>query len=454
MTVVPSPNSLPLPPGSLGLPIFGENLSFFFDLRFFGSQHFGEKRHQKYGSIFKTNILGNSTIFVQGGDAISFVLNNENKYFVNELPPSAKSLLGASSLSVQIGAEHLNRRKLLRKAFQPRTLAAYSNIIDEITQRYLHKWEELTTFTWYSELRSYTFDVACKFLMGLDFASQTELGHLFETWSKGLFSLPLPFTWTKFGRALRSRQQLLDRIETIIRQRQQSLDMYEYSDALSVLLQSCDEQDNTLSLEELKDQLLMLLFAGHETLTSALSSFCLLLAQHPEVLERCRDEQQQLSRTEGLTQENLKRMTYLEQVLQEVLRLNPPVGGGFRKVSRTCGFNGYQFPEGWNVIYEISLTHQSSSAYSHPQQFDPDRFISSEAENVTKNFNYMPFGGGVRECLGKEFARLEMKIFAAHLVRNYAWELLPGQNLQMISIPVLHPKDGLKVNFRSLHTTF
>ncbi len=147
-------------------------------------------------------------------------------------------------------------------------------------------------------------------------------------------------------------------------------------------------------------------------------------------------------------------MTYLEQVLREVLRLNPPVGGGFKKVSRTCEFNGYKFPQNWNIIYEISLTHQDDSVYSNPQQFDPDRFISSEKiEDVTRSLSYVPFGGGVRECLGKEFARLEMKIFAAHLVRDYVWELLPHQNLQMIPIPAPHPKGGLKVNFRKLQTT-
>ena len=139
-------------------------------------------------------------------------------------------------------------------------------------------------------------------------------------------------------------------------------------------------------------------------------------------------------------------MTYLDQVLREVLRLIPPVAGGFRKIIRTCDFNGYRFPEGWNVLYEILLTHQDSSIYAQPNQFNPER----ETEDTSKPFNYLPFGGGVRECIGKEFARLEMKLFAAHLVRDYSWELLSSQNLEMILIPVPHPKDGLKVKFVKL----
>ena len=283
-------HSIPVPPGNLGLPVFGETPSFLFDTEF------ARKRHQKYGNIFKTNILGSPTIFVRGGEANHFILTNEDKYFVNSLPPSAKTLLGSSSLSQQIGSQHQERRKLLYQAFQPRILAGYVEAMEELTQRYLRKWTKLGTLTWYPELRNYTFDIACKFLIGLDFASETQLGHLFETWSKGLFSIPLSLPWTKFNHALRSRQQLLNHLEVIIHQRQQQ-NLGKEEDALSILLQARDEEGNSLSLEEVKDQILTLLFAGHETLTSALASFCLLLAQHPEILRRCRTEQQKFEKT-------------------------------------------------------------------------------------------------------------------------------------------------------------
>ena len=432
-----------LPPGNLGLPIVGETLSFLLD------SQFTKKRHQQYGSIFKTSIFGSPTIFVRGADVNRFVLTNENKYFINSLPPSTKALLGSLSLSLQIGAEHQHRRKLLYQAFQPRTLEGYVDAIEEITQRYLHKWVEMESLTWYPELRNYTFDIACKFLIGLDFAFQTPLGHLFEIWSAGLFSPSPPLPWTKFGRALRSRQQLLEQIELIIVQQKEELATTNQN-ALSLLLQARDDKGKRLSLEEVKDQVLMLLFAGHETLTSALASFCLLLAQHPNVQERCCAEVQELVGTQKLTLEKLKQMNYLEQVIQEVLRLIPPVGGGFRKIICNCEFSGYQFPEGWNVIYGIPFTHQDSSIYYQPECFDPERFSSKQAGDSSKPFSYLPFGGGIRECLGKEFARLEMKLFAARLVHDYTWELLPSQSLKMIDVPVPHPQDELKVKFRKL----
>jgi cytochrome P450 len=191
---------------------------------------------------------------------------------------------------------------------------------------------------------------------------------------------------------------------------------------------------------------LLLLFAGHETLTSAITSLCLLLAQYPEVLAKARAEQEQLAGPLNL--EQLKQMSYLEQVLKEVLRLIPPVGGGFRSVIRACEFNGYALPEGWSVLYQISQTHQDPQVYPQPDQFKPDRFQAEGSADKQQPFGYVPFGGGIRECLGREFAKLEMKIFASLLIRHCDWELLPGQNLNLVTVPTPHPQDGLRVRLR------
>ncbi|MHC5823443.1 MAG: cytochrome P450 [Nostoc sp.] len=271
---------------------------------------------------------------------------------------------------------------------------------------------------------------------------------LFEEWCAGLFTLPIRLPWTKFGKALKCREKLLTKIEEIILQRQQQGTSHE--DALGLLLDSKDEDGKSLSIEELKDQILTLLFAGHETLTSALSSLCLLLAQNPEILAAAKREQQQISCAGGLKSEHLKQMTYLDQILKEVLRIIPPVGGGFRSVIQTCEFNGYRIPQGWSVLYQIGKTHQDQSIYKNPENFEPQRFGIDRAEDQSKPFSYVPFGGGIRECLGKEFAKLEMKIFAALLLRGYEWELVPGQNLDLVMIPTPRPRDALKVVFHSI----
>ncbi len=428
----------------MGLPVIGETLNFFQD------PNFASKRHRQYGDLFKTRLLGKPTIFLRGPDALNFVLTNENKYFVVSWPPSVKALLGPLSLALQSGHIHTQRRKLLVQAFQPRALTSYIPTMEAISDRYLQRWLQQGQITWYPELRDYTLDIACKLFVGLNQGSKSKLGHLFETWCSGLFSLPLKLPWTAFGKAWTAREQLLDEIERLIRERQGQLDRGEETpeDALSLMLLATDEEGERLTVAELKDQVLLLLFAGHETLTSAVTNLCLLLAQHPEVMYKARAEQAAL-RSDPLTLDLLKQMPYLDQVTKEVLRFLPPVGGGFRDVLEDCRYGGYDIPKGWAVLYGINTTHADEAIYRDAKRFDPDRFSPERAEDKGKPFSHVPYGGGLRECLGKAFAQLELKLFAVALLRSYDWALLSDQNLAMTTAPTPHPKDGLKVTFRA-----
>ncbi|WP_414588679.1 cytochrome P450 [Scytonema sp. PCC 10023] len=443
MTTTYPLRSLPLPPGSFGLPIIGETINFFRE------KDFVQRRQQRYGQIFKTHLFGHPTIFMLGAEASRFLFANEKRYFsdgiANGVPLPTKVLMGKASLAMQTGSEHQRQRKLLSQAFQTRALAGYVSTMEEITRNYLHKWERMGHFNWYSELRKYTLDVACKLLVGTEAAADSDFGEWYDVWAKGLLSIPVPLPWTKFGRALHCRHRLLARIEEIILERQQQPTTGQ--DVLGLMLQARDEDGNSLSLQELKEQLLTLLFAGHDTLSSALSSLCLMLAQHLEVKEAVRTEQQQLGVEEPLTLEHFKQMTYLEMVLKEVLRVIPPTSGSPRAVIKPCEFNGYLIPQGWKVYYNPSATHQDSRIYIQPKSFDPERFTPHHAEDKQKPMSYIPFGGGVRECVGREFAKLEMKLFATLSVREYEWELVPGQNLDIVRLPSAQPHDGLKVKF-------
>lgn len=426
----------PLPPGQFGPPVIGETLAFFRDPNFVAD------RHQQYGPIFKTRLLGKPTVFLKGFELNRFVLSNENRYFVVSWPPSTKALLGERSLALQTGDLHQKRRQLMAQAFQPRALTGYIETMTQITRQYLRDWVEQGSLTWYPELRRYTFDVAAKLLVGLEQGSKTPLGELFEIWTQGLFSIPLAWPGSRFGKAMEARQKLLAEIQRLITSRQQGAEQPE--DVLGVLLQAEDESGGKLSPEELQDQVLLLLFAGHETLTSALCSLCLLLAQHPAHRDRIRAQQYQIPYRDPWSMPDLKQMTAIDPVLQEVLRLIPPVGGGFREVIEPCEIKGYRIPKGWMVLYQINDTHQDPETYTDPEQFNPERFTGEYPEGKVGS-SYIPFGGGVRECLGKEFAKLEMKLFTALLVRDYDWELLPDQNLEMTALPPPHPIDGLQV---------
>lgn len=141
-------NAVSLPPGNMGLPVIGEA----FDLMK-NPVAFSESRHQKYGAIFKTRILGQSIIYVSGAEACQFVLKHEDEYFENKMLPNIEALIGKSSVTVQTGEEHQKRRKVLRKVFSSRYLNEQIGLIEKITDDYLEHWIELEEFTWYLELQ-------------------------------------------------------------------------------------------------------------------------------------------------------------------------------------------------------------------------------------------------------------------------------------------------------------
>lgn len=430
-----------LPPGNFGLPFVGETLQLLFD------PDFATRRFQKYGPIFKTRILGRPSVFMAGPEAAEFILSSHIDCFTwrDGWPQSFKILLG-QSLFVQEGEEHRRNRKLMMPAFHGAALARYLDTIATLTQTYLQQWEARQELIWYAEFKQLTFDIAsCIFLGSRPGEDTTRLSQLFTILTNGLFGIGL-------RKAIAARNEILDYLTQVIQTRQQN----PTDDALSLLIQARDDHGDSLSLEEIRAQAMLLLFAGHETTTAMLTWICLELARHPDILQRARTEQTHLlalsssaSRSSPpLTLEQLGTMPYLEQILNEVERLHPPVAGGFRGVVKPFEFKGYQVPAGWLAQYSILQTQRSPEVYTNPEQFDPDRFSPERQEAKQKPFSLIGFGGGPRICLGIAFAKLEMKIVMAYLLRSYEWELLPNQNLEPNVIPTRRPKDGLKVKFR------
>lgn len=429
--------SLPLPPGTSGLPWIGETISFIAD------PDFATKRRQKYGAIFRTNIIGRPTVVMSGAAANKFILSTHFDKFSwrDGWPDNFQELLGAS-LFLQEGAEHQRNRRLLMPAFHGKALVNYVETMTEITDRYLTRWEQIGDLTWFPELKNLTFEIASVLLIGSEPGTETtELSRLFTDLTNGLFTIPVRWSYTTYGRALAARDRILNHIDRVVLERQQT----PTQDALGLLVQSQDEAGNRLSIAELKVQALLLLFAGHETTTSLVASLCLALAQHPEVLARARAEQVEIGIDTPITIDSLKQMTYLDRVLREVERMYPPIGGGFRGVVEEFEFNGYRVPKGWQVLYRIPEAHFDAAVYPQPGLFDPDRAIDKASD-----YNFVTYGGGSRICIGMAFAQMELKIIAAMLLRRNSWELLPNQNLTLDPIPTLHPRDGLKVKFQKL----
>ena len=465
---------LPSPPGSLGLPLIGETINFLRD------PDFATKRQAQYGSIFKTSIIGQPTVFLCGPEANEFLLSSHMDCFSwrGGWPGTFKELLG-ESLFLQEGEEHRRNRRLLMPAFHGKALESYFETMVALSQTYLSRWEQKRDLVWFKELKQFTFEVASVLLMGtepnMDSGSAhkndeiEQLSGWFTDLTNGLFNLPIRWGPTPYRKALQGRDRLLQYIEAEIRDRRQKLASLSGSeqdastrtkDVLTLLLETEDEAGDRLTEQEIKVQTLLMLFAGHETTTSMLTSLMMALAQNPDVLAKARAEQADLTNLTdnsgsaiappALTLQQIQQMPYLDQILKEVERKYPPIGGGFRKVIKPFDFNGYHVPAGWLALYRIDAAHRDERCYTHPDSFDPDRFGPERAEQKRYDYSLVGFGGGPRVCLGMAFAKLEMKVLAAQLLRSYQWQLAPDQDLTMNPVPSLRPKDGLRVTFEPI----
>nr|XP_033799476.1 cytochrome P450 26C1 [Geotrypetes seraphini] len=151
-----------------------------------------------------------------------------------------------------------------------------------------------------------------------------------------------------------------------------------------------------------------------------------------------------------LSLEKLSCLRYLDCVVKEVLRLLPPVSGGYRTALQTFELDGYQIPKGWSVMYSIRDTHETAAVYQNSDLFDPDRFSSDRDQSKRSRFNYIPFGGGVRSCIGKELAQVILKTLAIELASTATWELATPTFPKMQTVPIVHPVDGLQLYFHFL----
>ncbi len=437
----PAPENFPLPPGRSGLPLLGETLEF---LR--SSRTFSERRQRQYGPVFRTHVLGSPTVFLVGPEAMQWIFAGEGKYLKNRWSPGIRRLLGAHCLSLLEGDEHLERRRLLAPHFSYAAMRGFVPVIQSLVTRHFDRWAaQPGDFTLWPAMRELAFEIALTLIFGQDTVDVPFLMRHFQTWSAGLFvPVPVNLPWTTFGKALASKKAMVAYLDKVVAERQARSE--QPPDLLGSLLQRREDGEPPLSRETIVDELQLLLFAGHDTTVTATSNLMLLLAQHPDVLQRGREA---VAGLEGpLSLEGLRATPYLVQLLQEGMRLIPPIGGAFRVTTRDVVYNGYRIPKGWTVPVSIRTAHAGSS-WPEPDRFDPERF-SPERNEQKKQGAFIPFGGGPRICLGQHFAMVEMSVMLALLLKHYTWELVPGQDLDYTLVPFPKPRSGIQLRFRRL----
>lgn len=435
-------NHLSLPPGTLGYPVIGETFEFIVQ-----NATFYKSRRDKYGHVYRTHVMGRPTIRVSGANNIRKILRSEHSYVASQWPPSIRRVLGPNALSMMDEiTEHKERKKLLSNLFQPESLNSFIPVIRKITKHYLETWCQKGKILGFSECRNLGFDVALQCLAGFDCNAEiaSELSDKYEQMVYNMFSLPYNIPGLGLHKALRYKRYLMKRIgENIEQTISRKVDDNKPISALDYLVREEDPDSRYKTCESIVE----LMFASHDTTSSAMCSCLMFIGRNPKVLQNIRDEIISIDISKQQNVDGLVHFKYIYNVVKEVLRITPPVGAGYRRVLKSFELEGYKIPKGWTLAYGIRDTHETAAVFSNPTEFNPDRWDSLPnydkcTDSLEERFNFAPFGGGPRMCIGKEFAKLVLRLFLIELCSNFNWTLEnPYPSLRYIPVP--RPSDKL-----------
>jgi cytochrome P450 len=372
---------------------------------------FMEECRRRFGDAFSVRFLGfeRPMVLISDPKAIK-ALYTEREH---GLPPGRnivlEPVLGSRSLLLLEGSEHLARRKLMLPAFHGERLRSYESIVEEIVTAEIDSWPLGEEFPIHTRMQAVTLEVILRVVFGV--SSGPRLERLRGMLTTVLQETASPFAqliglaarrfgggpWAKFEDQLRAVDELL--FAEIAEHRTKD-DLDQREDILSALITARFEDGGAMSDKELRDQLMTLLLAGHETTATALAWSFDLLLRHPAQLQRLRES---LEKGED---------DYLRATISESLRLRPVVPLAGRRLGRELSVDGLTLPAGTDVTPAIWLAHTRAETYPQPYAFMPERFL----EEPPDTYGWVPFGGGVRRCLGAAFAEFEMRIVLREVV--------------------------------------
>ena len=372
---------------------------------------------RRYGDLFTLRFVIGPVIFTADPQAIKQIFRGDPDVFhageANATP--LEPLMGRNSVLLLDGPEHLRQRKLMLPSFHGERMQGYGALMEEIAAREIARWPVGEPFGLRPHTQAITLEIIMRTVFGIQDAERlARLGERLAAMldigmqSRALAAIAIPPVRKTVGRGLwkrflRLRAAADAEIYDEIARRRQATDIAERDDVLSILLQAHDEDGRPMTDNELRDELMTLLVAGHETTATSLAWAFDLLLRHPAELERLTAEVESGNGSD-----------YLDAVIKETLRIRPVVPGVVRVLKAPVELNGFELPAGVRVAPNIYLTHRRPDIYPEPERFRPERFLDSGADTYT----WIPFGGGIRRCLGASFALYEMKVVIPAILRR------------------------------------
>lgn len=440
--VAPEPEWPGLPPGPDAPPLLQAMRYVQWPIPFL------EECARRFGGTFTVRLPGRPPLVLfSDPDAIREIFSGDpHDLHAGESNAILEPLLGRHSLLLLDGSEHLHERRLVQPPFHGERMVAYGAVMQEIARRAIDAWPAGRAFAIQPEMQSITLDVILRTVFGLDEGPRmTELRRELVDLLAVSSNPQLLLASLQSGggaprgaaaRPLEARHRVDALLFAEIARRRTRPDETR-TDVLSLLLAARDENGAPLSDQALRDELVTLLVAGHETTATALSWAVHHLLTHPDVRARLAEEVRGVDDPLALS-----RLDWLDAVVKETLRLTPIVPMVGRRLTRPMTIGGHELPAGVTAAPSIVLAHRRPERWPDPERFAPERFLGTKPTP----YEFLPFGGGVRRCVGAAFALYEMKIVLAEIVRRVELELQPGYEARVVRRSVtLAPSEGMPV---------
>ncbi len=407
------------PPGPDGMPILGNTREYVQDpLGFF------ETLAREYGPVAGYELGGEKFVQVSDPALVRRVLVDDNESFVKgeRFMDTLKPVLGEGLLTSE-GEFWRSQRHTIEPSFYPEMLESYATEMTDATERALAEWTPGERRNVHEDMMNLTVEIAAQALFDVDIrAQEEEIGDALEAvMDRASASIRRPIDvplWvpTPGNRRFNAARDDLDAVaERIIDQHERGGG--DAGDVVSLLL----AKDEELPRERIRDEVVTILLAGHETTALALTYALHLLSKHPEKRKTLQAELDDVLDGRTPTVGDLDDLTYTEQVVEETMRVYPPVYDLLREADEDIEMAGYRIPEGRTVTFQQWVLHRDERFYDEPEQFRPERW-TDELREALPHFAYFPFGGGPRRCIGDRFAMLEARLVLATICQNWTVE--------------------------------
>ena len=433
------PLSGEMPPGPVGLPIVGNYLPFVRD-----PLGFMTRTAREYGDIVGWEEVDGRFYQLTHPEYVERVLvgNNENYIKGESFQRTLSPITGDGVLNSE-GEIWRRNRHLIQPAFAPERIEEYATMMTDATEQTLDGWRDGERRCFHEEMMELTLTIVSRALFGVEIDDRVgEIGLALEEFmsaseSLSNYVLPERVPTPSRRRIRRARDRLDAVVYDLIRERRESPDD---GDVISMLFAVTDDAGKTLSVEQIRDEVVTLLLAGHETTALSLTFTAYLLARYPTVEAKLVAELEEVLGGRTPTMADLPALPYTERVVKESMRLYPPVPTIIREPVKPDIIGGYEISAGATIRLPQWVVHRDARWYDDPLAFDPGRWTDAFERSLPK-LAYFPFGAGPRRCIGDRFAMLEARLLLATIYGRYHLELVPGTTLDLMAAVTARPRD-------------